>query len=82
LIAIGVVTAVFALLFLLLMVVYASSIVMPNWAAALIVAAALAIVAGTTVSAGRKRFKKIHPTPKRTMDSVKENVEWVKQQTK
>ncbi len=80
--AVGALTAIFALLFLLLTAVYALSIVMPNWAAALIVSAALAIVAGAMLSAGRNRFKKIHPTPERTVESLKENVEWVKQQTK
>ena len=82
LITVGAVTAIFAALFLLLMIVYVLSRVMPNWAAALIVGVALAIVAGATLSAGVKRFKQIHPTPERTVETLKENVEWVKQQIK
>ena len=72
----------FALLFLLLMIVYALSMIIPNWAAALIVAVGLAVVSGGSLSAGLKRFKQIHPAPERTVESLKENVEWAKQQTK
>ena len=32
--------------------------------------------------AGINRLKQIQATPARAMDSMKENVEWVKQQTK
>ncbi len=82
LLAVGALTASFALLFSLLAIVYALTIVMPNWAAALIVAVALSIAAGGTLTAGRQRFQKLYPTPKRTVESLKENVEWVKQQIK
>jgi len=82
LIAIGAVTAIFAALFLLLMVVYILSLVMPNWAAALVVGVACAISAGVTLSVGLRRFKQIHPTPERTIETLKENVEWAKEQTK
>lgn len=82
LITVGAVTAMFALLFLLLMIVYALSMIVPNWAAALIVAVGLAVVSGGSLSAGLKRFKQIHPAPERTVESLKENVEWAKQQTK
>jgi uncharacterized membrane protein YqjE len=78
----GAVAAIFAMLFFLVTIVDALSLVMPSWAAALIVAAALAIVAGGTLVAGQKRFKKIHPTPERTVENIKENVEWLTQQTK
>ena len=78
----GAVAAIFALLFLLLTIVYALALVMPNWAAALIVGAALAVVASVIFTAGLKQFKQIHPTPERTVETIKENVEWAKQQTK
>jgi uncharacterized membrane protein YqjE len=78
----GAVTAIFATLFLLLMIVHALALVMPSWAAALIVGAALAVVAGVTLPAGIRRFKLIHPTPERTVETIKENVEWAKQHTK
>jgi len=78
----GAVSAFFAIFFLLLMTVYALTRVMPDWSAALIVAGLMAIVAGLMLSAGMKRFKQVHPTPERTVENIKENVEWVKQKTK
>jgi uncharacterized membrane protein YqjE len=78
----GAVAAIFASFFFLLMVVYALTRVMPDWAAALTVGIVLAIVGGTLLSAGVKRFKEIHPTPERTVETIKENVEWAKQQSK
>ena len=78
----GAVTAILAILFLLLVIVHALALVMPNWAAALIVGAALAVVASVTLTAGIRRFKQIHPTPARTVETIKENVEWAKQHTK
>jgi uncharacterized membrane protein YqjE len=78
----GAVAAIFASFFLLLMVLYALTRVMPDWAAALTVGAVLAIVGGALLSAGVKRFKEVHPTPERTVETIKENVEWAKQQSK
>ena len=78
----GAVTGLFAILFFLLMIMYAVVLVMPEWAAALVVGAVLAVAAGITLSAGMKQFNQIHPTPERTVETIKENVEWAKQQTK
>jgi uncharacterized membrane protein YqjE len=82
LLAAGAVTAIFASVFLLLMIVYALTLVMPGWAAALIVGTILAVVASVMLTAGVRRFKQIHPTPERTIETIKENVEWAKQLTK
>jgi len=82
LMALGGLTGIFSVGLLLLGIVYALSLVMPNWAAAASVGVVLAIVAGAAVSAGIKRFKQLHPTPERTVATVKENVEWLQQQTK
>jgi uncharacterized membrane protein YqjE len=78
----GAATAMFAVLFLLLTVVYALALVMPEWAAAMLVGAALAAVAIVLFAVGLKRFKQIHPTPARTVETIKENVEWARQHTK
>ena len=78
----GAVSAIFAILFLLLMIVYALALVMPGWAAALIVGASLAVIACVTLTMGVKRFKQIHATPERTVETIKDNIEWAKQQTK
>jgi uncharacterized membrane protein YqjE len=81
LVGIGAVAAVFSALFLLLAIVYALSLVIPPWAAALVVAVGIGIVAAVTVGLGIKRFKSIHAAP-RTAASLKENVQWAKQLTR
>ena len=78
----GAVTAIFAILFLLLMIFFALVLVMPAWAAALILGASLAVVASVMLTMGVTRFKQIHATPERTVETIKENIEWAKQQTK
>jgi uncharacterized membrane protein YqjE len=82
LLAAGAVSGIFAVTFLLLTIVYALSLVMPSWAAALIVGGVLAIIAGVALAVGVRRFKQIHPTPEHTVESIKESVEWAKQRTK
>jgi hypothetical protein len=53
--------------------------VMPAWLAALLLAVLMLIVAGILGFVGWKRFKKGLPlTPKRTIDSVKEDINAVK----
>ncbi len=78
----GAICGVFAAFFLLLTIVYALARFMPDWAAAFTITVVLAIITGVMLSAGVKRFKQVHPTPDKTMESLKENVEWAKQQTK
>ena len=81
LIGVGAVAAIFSALFLLLACVYALGLVMPNWAAALVVAAAVAVAAAATLTRGLKRLKTIQAAPK-TAATLKENVRWAKQLTK
>jgi uncharacterized membrane protein YqjE len=81
LIGAGAVCAVVCALFLLLACVYALSLVMPDWAAALIVAAAAGVAAAMTVSLGLKRFKTVQAAP-RTVATLKEDVRWARQLTK
>src|SRR5687767_5067461 len=81
LIGVGAVAAIFSALFLLLACVYALGLVMPNWAAALVVMAALGVAAAVTLGVGLKRFKTIQAAPK-TAASLQENVRWAKQLTK
>ena len=82
LLGVGAVTGIFGTFFLLLTIVYALSNVVPNWAAALIVAIALAVIATVMVSMGLNQFKLVHPTPDKTIENLKENVEWAKRQVK
>jgi uncharacterized protein (DUF2062 family) len=80
--AVGAASGLFCLLFLLLAIMYALALVVPTWAAALIVAVILCATAAATLHAGLKQLKKVHPVPTETVESMKENAKWVRQQTK
>ena len=82
LLGIGAVCAFFAVFFTLIAVVFALINVVPNWAAALIVAAAMGIGAWLMLYAGKKRLQTVHAVPEHTVETVKENIEWAKQLTK
>ena len=79
---VGAVIAIFAVLFLLLTILYVLALVMPSWAAAVIMGALLAVAASVMLMTGLRRLKLIHPTPERTVETIKENVVWAKQHTK
>jgi len=81
LLGVGALLLTFSMLFVLLAIVYALSLVVPGWAAALIVGTGVGVVAALCCGLGIARFKSIRAAPK-TADSVKENVEWAKHLTK
>ena len=81
LLVVGAVAGLLAAFFLAWAAFYALALVVPQWAAALIVAGVLAIVGGITLSAGVKALQRVQP-PEQTIASVKENVQWAKQQVK
>jgi len=72
----GIISGVFALVFIAQLL----DMVMPDWAATLIITLALGIAAAVLISKGRGRLRV--PTPDKTIENVKENVEWMKNQTK
>lgn len=78
---VGAVCAVFALTFLLWTAVYALGLVWPMWAATLAVGAVLGIAGAVFLTSGISRMKQVNPTPERTVETIKENVAWVKQQS-
>ena len=78
----GALTAIFALLFFLLTLVYALALGHAELGRRTDSGAALAVIATLMLITGRRRFKQIHPTPERTVETIKENVEWAKQQVK
>jgi len=80
LLAAGAILAMIAGVFLLVCVAQLLDLVMPAWAATLVVALALGIPAAILISKGRDRLRV--PMPEKTMENVKENVEWMKNQTK
>ena len=56
---------------------------MPNWAAALIVAAVYGAIAAILYFQGREKVREAGPpVPEQTVESVKEDVEWAKTQTR
>jgi uncharacterized membrane protein YqjE len=80
LLAAGAVLAMIAGVFVLVCIAQLLDLIMPDWAAALVVALALGIPAAILITKGRDRLKV--PVPEKTIESVKENVEWMKNQTK
>lgn len=53
----------------------------PVWAGYALVGVVLAIVGGVLLSAGQRQIKSVHPVPERTVETMKENVEWIKDRT-
>ncbi len=81
-IAAGVVGALSAWIFLLWTAAYLLATNMAMWAATLVVAVVLAGIATVLVVVGIRRVKRIRPLPQQTIESVKENLEWMKHPTK
>jgi mannitol-specific phosphotransferase system IIBC component len=55
---------------------------LPNWLAALIVGVVLVAVAAALVLAGRNRLRRATPPAQQTVETVKEDVQWAKTQTR
>jgi MFS family permease len=55
---------------------------MATWQAALIVGAVLGIIALTLITTASKRLKHVNAVPERTIETMKENVQWAKNQIK
>ena len=81
-IAAGAILGLYAVGFLLLTLARALETVTAPRLASLIVAVLVGLASFIAISAGRTRMKHVHPTPDKTIQTVKENVEWVKDQTK
>ena len=81
-ITIGVVGLLSAWMVLLWTAVYALATTLPIWAATLVVAISMAIIGGAVFTAGLRRFSRLTPMPERTLESLQENLAWMKQPTK
>ena len=66
---------------LLIAAVYGLSMVVAPWLAALLVGAFVAVVAAILISIGQGRLRKVKK-PEKTIRSVKEDVQWLKNQTR
>jgi uncharacterized membrane protein YqjE len=64
-------------------IILALNVVLPAWLAALIVAAVYGVIAAVLAVQGRNRVKQVTPlAPEQTIETVEEDVEWVKTQTR
>jgi hypothetical protein len=68
----------FVLVFLSLAAMYGLAPIMPTGWAALIVAGLWAVVAAVLALMGRSKLKGFSPKPERTIETVKEDVQWAK----
>jgi len=53
----------------------------PTWAGYALVGVVLAIVGYFLLSAAQKQIKDVRPIPEQTVETLKENVEWIKDRT-
>ncbi|MGH9608331.1 MAG: phage holin family protein [Bryobacteraceae bacterium] len=79
---IGAVLGLFALGYLLTAALLALVIVIPPWAASLVIFVLAALLGGAIVSAAKARLRTIKLKPERTIQTMKENAEWLKTQTR
>lgn len=71
-----------ALLALLAAIIIALANVLPWWAAAFIVAVVVGIVAAVMISKALAALKQTELAPRQTTETLKEDVQWAKQQMK
>ena len=53
----------------------------PTWAGYALVGVLAAIVGGVLLSTAQKQLKAVKPVPEKTVETLKENVEWIKDRT-
>ena len=76
----GLLLGLYALGFMLLAAVHALSIVVAAWLAALIVGFVVGVVSLILINMGRNRLKGVKVVPEKTIGSMKENVQWARNQ--
>ena len=64
-----------------LALVFALGAIMPLGWAALIVAVVWAVVGGVLYAVGRKRMKNVDPVPRQTVETLREDAQWVRDRT-
>lgn len=53
----------------------------PSWAGFAIVGVVLSVIGGVLFMSGQKSAKEVKPMPEKTIETMKENVEWIKDRT-
>jgi uncharacterized membrane protein YqjE len=81
-IVVGVAIGFYALGFLIFTLVMGLATVVATWLAALIVGAVLGLIALVLITTASNRLKHVNKVPERTIESMKENVQWAKNQIK
>lgn len=77
----GIVLTLYALGLALLAGVTALSLLVVTWLAFLIVAVVVGIAAAFLIGSGRRKLQQVDLTPQRTVTTMKENLQWAKQQS-
>lgn len=80
--AASVVAAVSAWMCLVWTAVYGLAIFISIWAATLVVAVVMAAMAAGLLLTGLRKLRRISLSPERTIETLKENVEWLRTSTK
>jgi hypothetical protein len=65
-----------------LALVFALDAVMPLGWAAVVVAIIWAIIGGVLYAMGRNRMKDVDPVPRQTVETLKEDAQWARDQTR
>lgn len=82
LLAVGVVPGVLTLVLLPVAGAWGLATVLPSWAALLIVAVLVAAVGGSLRLAGAGRPSEIDPVPRRTLETLRGNREWLRERVR
>jgi len=53
----------------------------PEWAGYATVGGVFALIGAILLASGLKKIKRVHPIPEKTAETMKENVEWLKERT-
>jgi len=77
----GGILGIYAIGFIALAAMFGLEIVLPAWLAALIIGALLLFGAAFGIGKGRRELKNIRP-PEKTIQTVKEDFQWMKEQAK
>lgn len=77
--AVGAALAYIGLLALIAAAILGLALVLPAWASALIVGAVIIVIGGVLVLQGLNNLKKLDLMPRRTVDTIKEDVQAVKE---
>jgi uncharacterized membrane protein YqjE len=80
-IAVGALIALVAMASLCTALILALNEYLERWASALLVGVILSIIAGAMIALGIKRLKQLSLKPEKTLESLEENKEWLKEIT-